>query len=66
MELKIKGCSDCLFLSDTFSTCMLQAKLDNRNYMDDRDETKWDEKLGRLTPDWCPIKKHNGLLVTLN
>ncbi len=66
MVLEVKGCSDCLFMSDTHSSCMLQAMLDNRTYRGERDYIECDENTSRVTPEWCPLKKNNGILIKLN
>lgn len=46
---------DCPFFADTFSTCGLKPKLENR-YMEDKDSIKYHKKNGYLIPFWCYLR----------
>lgn len=62
IQIEVKTCSDCPFLTDSHALCQLRPKKENRDYMDDRDRVEYIESKGYVIPEWCPLKKDEILI----
>lgn len=61
MEIEIKTCIDCPFLSDTHSCCELRPKIEKRD-TEPEDYVPYRFSEGYVTPEWCPLRNESVLL----